>query len=323
LLQNKNISLKEYAWVTPLLAAALLIFFLLRPPVCYSPEPAKIIGNEIQTNYRRSYSNLIDFENTYGQPLNNDPSITIISRETWQAPINYSREDYYKRYCESQADKCFNENQNDFDNDLTYLKLKNNYDTNFKFIDEGLLKTKTVNDNVYEYMPVNQIIIHHTAHPYFQSYLNSINELNRIYYAHAVLNGWRDIGYNYLIDSDGNIFEGRGGGKYVIGSHTGYHNRGSIGIALMTNLIKEPMSEAMQASLIKLVGYLSQEYSLDLSKADWLPSPDNSALILDSKIIKGHQELDARGGKTQCPGISSDILRDVIYKGLGLKQPTL
>jgi hypothetical protein len=91
----------------------------------------------------------------------------------------------------------------------------------------------------------------------------------------------------------------------------------------MTNLIKEPMSEAMQASLIKLVGYLSREYSLDLSKADWLPSPDNSALILDSKIIKGHQELDARGGKTQCPGISSDALRDVIYQGLGLKQPTL
>ena len=318
-----NKTIIKYSWLTPFLGAALLVFFLSRPPVCYSPEPLKIIGNEILANYERSYPNLIDFENTYGQPLNSDPSITIISRETWQAPINYSREDYYKRYCESQADKCFNENQNDFDSDLTYLKLKNNYDTNFKFIDEGLLKTKTINDNVYEYMPVNQIVIHHTAHSYFQSYANSVNELNRIYYAHAVLNGWRDIGYNYLIDSDGNIFEGRGGGKYVVGSHTGYHNRGSVGVALMTNLIKEPMSEAMQVSLIKLVGYLSREYSLNLSQADWLPSADNSALILDTKIIKGHLELDARGGKTQCPGIAPDTLREIIYKGLGLKQPIL
>jgi len=54
-----------------------------------------------------------------------------------------------------------------------------------------------------------------------------------------------------------------------------------------------------------------------------LPSPDNSSLILDTKIIKGHRELDARGGKTQCPGIDPDILRDMIYKGLGLAQPTL
>ncbi|MCX6737757.1 MAG: peptidoglycan recognition family protein [Candidatus Parcubacteria bacterium] len=318
-----NLSKSKFPWLAPFLGAALLVFFLLRPLISYSPEPEKIIGNEIQTNYKRSYPNLIDFENNYGQPLNSDTSITIISREEWQAPINYSREDYYTRYCESQADKCFNENQNDFDSDLTYLKLKNNYDANFKFIDEGLLKTKTINDNVYEYMPVNQIVIHHTAHSYFQSYANSINELNRIYYAHAILNGWRDIGYNYLIDNDGNIFEGRGGDKYVVGSHAGYHNRGSLGIALMADLTKEPLSKEMQASLIELVGYLSREYSLNLSQADWLPSADNAALILDTKIIKGHQELDARGGKTQCPGISSDTLREIIYEGLGLKQPAL
>jgi hypothetical protein len=253
--------------------------------------------------------------------LTGDTSVSIITRNDWQAPINYSREDYYARYCESRPDKCFDENQNDFESDLTYLKLKDNYETNFKFIDDGLLKTQTLNDNIYEYMPVNQIVIHHTSHSYFQSYANSINELNRIYYSHAILNGWRDIGYHYLIDQDGNIFEGRGGGKYVIGSHTGYHNRGTIGIALMTNLMTESMSVPMQKSLIELIKYLSQEYYLNLSQPDWLPSPDNSALILDTKIIKGHQELDARGGKTQCPGISPDKLREIIYDGLQLEQP--
>jgi len=319
-----NLSKPRFSLLASLCGAAILSFFIIRSPICYSPILKNTLGdNRTLSDYRRSYPNLVDFENNYSTPLLGNKDITIISRADWQAPINYSRADYYARYCESHEDQCIDENQNDFESDLTYLKLKDNYEKNFKLMDDGLVKTKTINDNEYEYMPVNQLILHHTAHVYDHTYSGSIDELNRIYYAHAVLNGWHDIGYNYLIDYAGNVFEGRGGGKYVVGSHTGYHNRGTIGIALMMNLTKESMTPKMEESLIKLIKYLSQEYYLDLEKPDYLPSPDNSSLILDTKIIKGHNELDARGGKTQCPGISPDILRDIIYKGLGLKQPIL
>jgi hypothetical protein len=319
-----NLSKPRFSFVASLCGAAILSFFIIRSPICYSPILQKTsVDDRTLSDYRRSYPNLVDFENNYGTPLLGNKNITIISRADWQAPINYSRADYYARYCASHEDQCIDENQNDFESDLTYLKLKDNYEKNFKLMDDGLVKTKTINDNEYEYMPVNQIVIHHTAHVYSHTYSGSIDELNRIYYAHAVLNGWHDIGYNYLIDYAGNIFEGRDGGKYVVGSHTGYHNRGTIGIALMMNLTTESMTPKMEESLINLIKYLSQEYYLDLEKPDYLPSPDNSSLILDTKIIKGHNELDARGGKTQCPGIDPDTLRDIIYKGLGLKQPTL
>jgi len=319
-----NVSKPRFSWIAPLCGVAILVFFTVRSPVCYSPgEQERATNNKALLEYRRSYPNLIDFENTYGNPLLGSAETKIISRDEWRAPSDYSRADYYARYCASREDQCLDEDQNDFESDLTYLRLKDNYEKNFKLMDDSLIKTKTINDNTYEYMPVNQIVVHHTAHLSEKTYSGSLEELNRIYYAHAILNGWHDIGYNYLIDYDGNIFEGRGGGKYVVGSHTGYHNRGSVGIALMTDLTRESMTPKMEESLIKLVGYLSQEYYLDLTKPDMLPSPDNSSLILDTKIIKGHRELDARGGKTQCPGIDPDILRDMIYKGLGLAQPTL
>lgn len=308
----------------PLFGMMFLVFFNICFPACYSPGMQnQMTDADTLLEYKRSYPNLIDFANNYSTPLPENDDIKIISRAEWKAPSDYSRADYYASYCASHEDQCLEENQNDFESDLTYLKLKDNYEKNFQLMDDGLVKTRIINDNEYEYMPVNQIVIHHTAHISGKTYAGSLEELNRIYYAHAILNGWHDIGYNYLIDYDGNIFEGRGGGKYVVGSHTGYHNRGTIGIALMADLTKESMSPKMEESLIKLVKYLSQEYYLDLTKPDLLPSPDNSTLIWDTKIIKGHMELDARGGKTQCPGIDPNTLRNMIYTGLGISQPTL
>ena len=48
-------------------------------------------------------------------------------------------------------------------------------------------------------------------------------------------NGWNDIGYNFLVDPFGQIFEGRGGGmtRNVIGAHAEGFNTGSVGVAVL------------------------------------------------------------------------------------------
>ena len=43
----------------------------------------------------------------------------------------------------------------------------------------------------------------------------------------CLCSGWSDIGYNFLVGEDGNIYEGRGWGK--VGAHARGHNSDSIG----------------------------------------------------------------------------------------------
>ena len=54
---------------------------------------------------------------------------------------------------------------------------------------------------------------------------------------HVLGNGWDDIGYNFLVDKYGQIFEGRFGGvdRNVVGAHAQGFNTGSVGVALIGN----------------------------------------------------------------------------------------
>lgn len=47
--------------------------------------------------------------------------------------------------------------------------------------------------------------------------------------------GWKDIGYNFLVGEDGNIYEGRGWGKH--GAHSTPYNSKSIGICMIGNFV--------------------------------------------------------------------------------------
>jgi hypothetical protein len=81
-----------------------------------------------------------------------------------------------------------------------------------------------------EYAPVQRVVLHHTA---TAGGGNPVGEVQAIYYYHAVTRGWGDIGYNYLVDSNGNIYEGRYGGDDVTGAHTARWNNSALGVALL------------------------------------------------------------------------------------------
>src|SRR3989338_7548409 len=52
---------------------------------------------------------------------------------------------------------------------------------------------------------VTKIVVHHTAG--LQNPADSFAYLRSLYYWHAITKGWGDLGYNYIIDKDGNVFE--------------------------------------------------------------------------------------------------------------------
>ncbi len=80
-------------------------------------------------------------------------------------------------------------------------------------------------------------VVHHTAgsNSYTQSQVPGI--LRSIQAYHMDARGWSDIGYNFLVDRFGGIWEGRGGGmgRAVIGAHAAGVNTGSVGVSVIGN----------------------------------------------------------------------------------------
>ncbi len=88
-----------------------------------------------------------------------------------------------------------------------------------------------------EYYTVEKVIVHHTDTPNEQDPRASIRS---IYYYHAVTQEWGDIGYNFLIDRNGTVYEGRYGGPNVVGGHALQYNYGSVGIGLLGKFMNTP-----------------------------------------------------------------------------------
>ena len=80
---------------------------------------------------------------------------------------------------------------------------------------------------------------------------------------HVKGNGWRDIGYHFVIELDGSIRNGRDVEK--IGAHTKGYNSTSIGICYVggvddINRAKDTRTEAQKNSLIELIDSLRAVY---------------------------------------------------------------
>lgn len=142
---------------------------------------------------------------------------------------------------------------------------------------------------------VNHSIVHHTA---TANEPNDPEQVVRdIYLDHRITNGWNDIGYNFLIDHTGRIYEGRDGlGEHdddnVRGAHFCGQNSGTIGIGMLgTFSTREPANDALQ-SLYELMAWkFDKEDIHPLSNADH-PLEDNL------NAIAGHRQ----GCATECPG---------------------
>lgn len=139
-------------------------------------------------------------------------------------------------------------------------------------------------------------IVHHTAGRSPATPEESAAVVRAIQAYHVKSNGWNDIGYNFLVDPFGQIFEGRVGGidRNVIGAHALSFNTGSTGIALLGNFAKKALTEEARAALAGLLAW-----RLDLAHVDptapaarW--AGDGTAL----RAVSGHRDVNA----TECPG---------------------
>ncbi|RLP08620.1 hypothetical protein D7U36_09270 [Propionibacterium australiense] len=104
---------------------------------------------------------------------------------------------------------------------------------------------------------IKAVAVHHTAGSNNYSSGQSASIVRGIQYYHEVTLGWCDIGYNFLVDQYGQIFEGKGGGPTfpVHGAHASTWNWQTVGVSLMMNSNTAQPSNAMLNSLEDLIAW--------------------------------------------------------------------
>ena len=168
--------------------------------------------------------------------------------------------------------------------------------------DEGLRKPGLSYDT-----HVSKIIVHHTGTP------NDITDyagLCREILANETAGEYLDIAYNWLIDPNGRIYEGRWAQNYpsgvphtgeslganVRGAHAIYHNSNTIGVALMGTYDTIDPTPAMLDALVTLLTWKCARWGIDpMARGTYLAS---NGAVENLFNICGHRDTSA----TDCPG---------------------
>lgn len=148
------------------------------------------------------------------------------------------------------------------------------------------------------YTTVTHLIVHHTAGA--NSATDWAAVVRSIWVLHVQGNGWNDIGYNYLVDPTGVVYEGRAGGDGVMGAHFSCVNGGTMGVALLGTFSSLPVPAPALDSVRAVLAWQAAKWKIDPSgKARHAAS----GLMLDT--ISGHRDANlstAACGPTECPG---------------------
>jgi hypothetical protein len=149
-------------------------------------------------------------------------------------------------------------------------------------------------------------VVHHTGSTAHNSY--SAGEVPRmlrgIQSYHMDARDWNDIGYNFVVDRFGRIWEGRGGGIElpVIGAHAGGFNTGSVGIALLGHFDTATPTSAARSAIAQVAGWKLAFEGIDPDSTFTYTSGGSPTIPAGNRVklnrVVGHRDV----GSTGCPG---------------------
>ena len=175
-------------------------------------------------------------------------------------------------------------------------------------------------DGIY-YSTTTHLVIHHTAgynHPLDYDWPSVVRA---IWYYHAISRDWGDIGYNYLIDPNGVLYEGHIGGDDVSGTHASGANTGSMGISFMGNFSTFTPYDPMIDSAIELLAWKADQRNINVFDADTMPY-----LGWGLPTFSGHRDVYG-GTNTACPGDTLfgllPFLQQEVADSIGFTDPAI
>ena len=147
---------------------------------------------------------------------------------------------------------------------------------------------------------VDMGVVHHTATS--NSYSDARAVIRSMYRYHTQSLGWKDLGYNIVIDRAGNVYEGRKGGldRGVIGAHARDFNSGSFGVSVLGNYEAANPTQASMRALEDVIAWQSSIYGIHPEGTTERGGTRHSTIV-------GHRQV----GQTACPGRIMNHLRDI------------
>ena len=154
------------------------------------------------------------------------------------------------------------------------------------------------------YAPVKVAFVHHTASGNVYAQADAPGIVRAIYAYHTKTLHWSDIGYNFLIDRYGTIYEGRYGGiaRGVIGAQAGGFNTGSTGISVLGTFSDQAPPAVTVAALERLLAWKLGVAGLDPTGTSTLTCGLTDRYVNGAKVtfpvVAGHRQANY----TECPG---------------------
>lgn len=151
-------------------------------------------------------------------------------------------------------------------------------------------------------------IVHHSAGGNGNTNYTSL--VRNYYVQHTEVNGWDDIGYNFLVAFDGTVFIGRDKQTLMVpqynvqGAHFCAKNAGTAGICMIGNYNDIKPSDTMMHSLKSVMAWIFFQEERSAMDSTQHPSPTDQYL----DHIAGHRQ----GCATACPGDSVFMTLDSV-----------
>lgn len=146
---------------------------------------------------------------------------------------------------------------------------------------------------------LQRFVVHHTAGTNSYNAGDSPRIIRGIQQYHVGGRGWCDVGYNFLVDKFGQVFEGRRGGadKLVVGVHASGQNSGGVGISVLGNYSSVGPPSAAVDAIIRVIGWKSYLHGVD-------PTAMSNKGGVNLPMVIGHQQV----AQTSCPGSFLNVL---------------
>ncbi|MFF9589245.1 N-acetylmuramoyl-L-alanine amidase [Streptomyces sp. NPDC014646] len=157
---------------------------------------------------------------------------------------------------------------------------------------------------------VKAVFVHHTAETNNYSCADSAAIVRGLYAYHVKANGWKDLGYNFVVDKCGTVFEGRKGGvdRPVFGAHTYGFNRDTAGIAVIGTYTDAAAPTAATTAVARVAAWKLGQYKVDPAGTTTLTAGATGGNFAGTRFtsgtaytfntVSGHRD----GFNTQCPG---------------------